>query len=100
MILHVGLETEAGDVLERCEDTIGAAKTVFNAADDSTAMLPFIDPYGETVFNLLQCGVLQDEWERVLANCPDALQPWALKVHGLIQKCAREPHVYLRFSGD
>lgn len=99
MVLDVFLEREDGTRIETARDLQGAADWVMSRSD-GTVCMQFIDPYGYTMFNRIQCGVLRDEWTRVLADAPAELQTWAAEAAGLIERCAAEFHLYVRFVGD
>lgn len=97
--LHVYLEPEGGARLTLCRDAVGAAKYVCSRSEGSTC-LRFIDPYGDTVFNRGQCAVLMVEWSVLTENAPPDLRPWMLDVAELVERCATDVHLYVRFEGD
>lgn len=97
--LHVYLERENGERLASCGDLVGAAPFV-RSKSEGTLCVRFIDAYGNTVFNRGQCGVLREEWLALVDGTPADLEPWVRCVSDLIERCANEIHLYLRFVGD
>jgi hypothetical protein len=63
--------------------------------------LRFVDPYGDTVFNRLQCKALSDDLcllrESGLGGTHDAL---IRQIESLVAECQHEVHLYVRFIGD
>ena len=99
MHIDAHLEREDGTKLETTRDLIGVADFL-RARSEGTACMRFIDPYGETVFNRGQCGVLLDEWAVLANDVPEDTQGWVNDVAQLIERCATDVHLYVRFSGD
>jgi hypothetical protein len=64
--------------------------------------LRFIDPYGQTVFNLLQLPVLLEELERVQRNTSATdLREHLKLLTSLVRKAqARGPHSFVTFAGE
>ena len=99
MHIDAHLEREDGSKLETIRDFAGVADFV-RSRSEGTTCLRFIDPYGETIFNRGQCGVLRDEWSALAADAPEDAQSWVNDVARLIERCATDMHLYVRFSGD
>ncbi len=97
--LQVHLEREDGTRLVSVWDRVGVADHVRSRSQDTTCM-KFIDPYGNTIFNRGQCGVLRDEWEVLVDDAPEDVRRWIGDVAKLIERCASDMHLYVRFSGD
>ncbi len=101
MGIVVQLVDERGRLLATAADPHDFVDRVADRAHDDLRMLSWLDPYGDTVFNQLQMPAFLDDWSRIrafIAGDRDA-ETWR-RVRDLAERCAREPHVYLRFTGD
>lgn len=99
MYIDAHLEREDGTRLTTVRDGIGVADFVRSRSEGTTCMR-FIDPYGYTIFNRDQSGVLLLEWAALADGAPEDLVPWITGVADLILRCSAEIHMYVRFSGD
>jgi hypothetical protein len=97
--LQVHLEDEEGIRLVSVWDRVGVADFVWSRSE-GTICMRFIDRYGETIFNGGQCVVLRREWSALSDDAPENVRRWIADVAGLIERCATDVHLYLRFSGD
>lgn len=99
--MHVDahLEREDGTKLQTIRDFAGVADYLRSRSEGTTCMR-FIDPYGETIFNRGQCGVLREEWACLADGAPEHVQRWIDDVAKLIERCSSDMHLYVRFSGD
>jgi len=69
--------------------------------DTSFPMLGFIDEYGDTLFSRVQMQLFIPEWDRLMQNVTDIVDAeFLLKVRQMAERCAKEPHIFLRFVGD
>ena len=95
------LECERGEPLEQVEDPKDILHQLLPSEDHSYHYLRFIDWYGDTVFNRLQIPCFISEWD-ILAESAQTPDETALltRIRELAIRCAQEPHLYLRFSGD
>jgi hypothetical protein len=72
-----------------------------SANDSSSAVLRFIDPYGDTVINRLQAEPLVAELEPRLHEIPDeADRDRVADVVELLHRCSGGVHLYVWFVGD
>jgi len=98
---HVGLqrETEFGDILERFEDS-GIDLRVVQRAPANSAVLRFIDPYGNTLINQLQLVQLIAELREFVSQAVE--QDFCHNVERLVRflEASKGVHVYVRFVGD
>ena len=95
-------DEEHNNINEFVHDREGAIAKSLPVFDDTTyACARFIDPYGNTIFNYRQAGILLVEWDRLSSafSRQNAQEIWAA-VREMIVRCAREPHVFLKFTGD
>lgn len=97
--IQAHLESEDGTRLVSVWDRVGVADFVRSRSEGTTCMR-FIDPYGNTVFNRAQCGVLRDEWDVLGDGAPEAVRRWIDDVAALLERCSTDMHLYVRFSGD
>jgi hypothetical protein len=102
MSLRIRLEGERGEQYDTISDTHHLFwRLMQESAVKDTSCLRFIDPYGNTVFNRLQMPQLLKE----LADLHDFVNgteqvEFLSKVEEFVQRCAREPHLYIKIYGD
>ena len=101
MGFNIILEGEDREPLEQVEDPKNILHQLLPSEDVSYQCLRFIDWYGDTVFNRLQIQPLLSELDRVI-ECARTSEENALlaRIRELAVRCSKEPHLYLRFSGD
>ncbi|MBV9613081.1 MAG: hypothetical protein JO091_11450 [Acidobacteriaceae bacterium] len=69
--------------------------------DSSNPMLGSIDPYGDTVFNVIQINWFLSEWSAVLAKAQTAEeQELTSKITAMAQRVRDGIGLYLKFVGD
>lgn len=98
MAIGVQWQDEDGQVLSRYEGPL-LGSWLQDGADECSACLRFIDPYGDTTFNQFQIPVLLTELESLLARKPD----FGAQLGELIRfvSAARDQvHTYVKFIGD
>jgi len=72
-----------------------------NAPDANGHCLPFIDPYGDTMFNQLQLPHLIGELvEHRIKTSNEALSRTLYSLISYLQAAEERVHVYVRFIGD
>jgi hypothetical protein len=100
MAIDCWLVTVDGERVESVLDVAHGAKDLLRVSSD-TIFLRFIDPYGYTMFNRLQCLELHDEWTAAAAQLTtDEVRHWAVEVARLIRRCADEYGFFVRFVGE
>jgi len=69
--------------------------------DTRFTCLRFVDPYGDTLFNRLQVQLLLEDL-RVLETLAQSYeqQNAIQRIRALVEECQKEPHLYLKFTGD
>ena len=102
MGFNVQLENEDGEVAERLDDPAGLLYRVLpEQADNMFQYLPYIDRYGDTIFNRPQMEPFVREWDRLISNCRDLeVRRLLAEVTRLATACQNEVHLYLRFIGE
>ena len=101
MGINVRVESERAEVQAEVLDPQNLTAKLVAASKPTSCCLRFINPYGDTIFNILQLPVLVQELERVLASVSDPqLQAHARAVLDLANQAKGEAHTYLRFVGD
>jgi hypothetical protein len=96
MPISVELWSDLRDsIVERVHHGIRLKSTIFS--DPRIVLLRYVDPYGETVFNPVQCATLLAEIRLLLDKEPD---PDWLKVEEFARTCRDSPHTFLVFDGD
>lgn len=100
-IIMIALVDEHGAQTAKVEADTHLLDDLLPAYDDRAYQcLRFIDIYGDTVFNRLQMKDVAIEWERIAAASGSPVAPLFGEVRELIERCAHEPHTYLKFFGD
>lgn len=90
-----------GERVESALDVAHGAKDFLHQESPGTTFLRFIDPYGYTMFNRLQCIELLDEWVEAASGIEsETVRQWAMDVSVLIRRCALEFGYFVRFVGD
>jgi hypothetical protein len=101
MAFDIQLEDEQGAPLVKLPDTHNVLPRLLDRANDSSdCCLPFVDPYGNTVFNRLQMKSLIQELDRVSQGASANEIAFAYRLRELAVRCLEEVHLYLRFYGD
>jgi hypothetical protein len=102
MGFNVQLEGEDGLVTERISDSKGLLYSVLpQEANGAFQYLPFIDPYGDTVFNRPQMKPFLREWDRLMMASRNLEVRRSLgDVKRLAVACESGVHLYLRFVGE
>ena len=102
MGLSVRLEGELGDTAAQVNDPGNVLHRLLPSADDNaSAVLRYIDWYGDTVFNRLQMKPFLDEWRALRDRArSDDERKLVDEVRALAERCRDDPHLYLRFVGD
>ena len=96
------LEGERGKKLAEVTDEKNVLHRLLSGTDGSPGVcLPFIDWYGDTIFNRLQMKAFRAEWTALRKRTASKAESDLLAaVDELAGRCEQEPHLYLRFYGD
>lgn len=102
MSLTIVLQSELG---ERFAELADPANTILTLARETKLpknnLFRFIDPYGDTVFNRLQCKQLSDELDLVADAARSENEKRIVeRFRELIVECQQKPHRYIRIIGD
>jgi hypothetical protein len=102
MGVDVAWEDANGDVLENLvDDGNYVAKLMAYMPIGGSHCLAYIDEYGGTTFNRLQVPRLLEELDEIPTDALDArTREFLERLRGLAERCIREVHTYLKFSGD
>ncbi len=102
MGLDVILQTEFGEEEGTVADPHNVLVKLLPPPSDRTfRFLPFIDPYGNTVFNRLQVDELILELNRIQQQAISAREVELLdQIKELAERVKRGIHMYLKFEGD
>lgn len=100
MSIEVEWRDEHGSSLRQLQDAALHRQDVERAPEESVC-LRFVDPYGDTVFNLLQVPVLMAELAyAVAAAADDAARARLERVLEFLSNAPDDVHVYACFVGD
>ncbi len=101
----LSLEDDSGNIVETMGIGIQEIQRLIyeNIAQDElrkTFCLQFIDPWGDTIFNRVQLGVLKNEFEVLLDKCKTSEEKE--KLQSIIEFIAKGEKLYtfVRFYGD
>lgn len=102
MGLSIVLQDERGARVDGVLDPTNVLHRLLpTAGDTSSRCLRYVDWYGDTVFNRLQMGDVLDELQTLFRNARAGEEKELLgRIIDLANKCKREPHLYVKFSGD
>lgn len=101
MGIEVQLRRESGEVLATVSDPQMVLSRAASLVFDDTRLFKYMVPWGNAVFNHSQAADLQDDIRQLqaihagtpLGKILDAMVP-------LVDRLAKETHVYLWFMGD
>ena len=99
MAIDVQWQDERGVCISRYDGPPIEGRLPARAASDS-ACLRFIDPYGDTTFNLSQIEVLERELESLQLGDDAELAQQRDALLAFIQRMPDRLHRYLKFIGD
>lgn len=102
MGFNIQLEGEDGVANERVDDPKGLLYDLLPQEPNGVFhYLPFIDRYGDTIFNRPQMEPLLYEWNQLILGCRDLETRRLLEnVKRLAMACQNGVHLYLRFVGE
>jgi hypothetical protein len=102
MGITVAMTTEHGLVEKQVEDPSQILNRLLPTEDDkSFHLLRYIDPYGDTVFNILQLDDFLSEWARLRERAMSPIETELLSaIEALARECRQHAHQYLKFVGD
>jgi hypothetical protein len=102
MGFNIQLEDERGAAVEQIDDPKGLLYEILpKEASPAFQLLPFIDPYGDTVFNRPQMGPFLREWDQLIGGSRDLeVRRLLTEVKRLASACENGVHMYLRFVGE
>lgn len=102
MALTVTLEDERGTVIDELLDPQNVVVRLIepSAHKGEIALLQYVDPYADTIFNRLQMRDVLRDITTLMAKANDDAIAIVEKLSELAERCTREPHLYLKFHGD
>jgi hypothetical protein len=101
MGINVQLRRESGEIV----DQVGDPKMVLSRAAhkklSGTRLLRYVVPWGDAIFNQAQAADLSNDVADVKRENPDTpLVQLLSDIEPLVERLARETHLYLWFVGD
>src|SRR3954471_8656435 len=100
MPITVRIQDERGVALDDGWDDVRSSEAL-GAPDANGHCLPFIDPYGDTVFNQLQLAHLIGElMEHRIRTKSERLTRTLDSLISYLQTAEERVHVYVKFIGD
>lgn len=102
MGINVSLIDENGTEIDAELDDRNVLKNIITTVDDASFVcLPFIDPYGDTIFNRLQAEVIVKELQAISKGYSSIKERGKIAaIINLAERCRAEPHLFLKFIGD
>jgi hypothetical protein len=101
----IKLEDERGEIIEALKIHIGEVfrlidKNMSEEELSKTFCLQFIDPWGDTIFNRVQIGILIKEFENLFDKCQTKEEREKTRSIITFISKAEELHTFVRFYGD
>lgn len=102
----ITIETERGEVIDsigiRISEFTGAIYRNYGKGElTQTRCLQFIDPYGDTTFNMLQKRILVNELKSLSSSLGDPMtRDYLGRVIDFLSKYQDDVHIYVKFHGD
>jgi len=102
MGLEIVLQDEHGRLLDSVVDPTNILHRLLPQSNDTDSRcLRYVDWYGDTLFNRQQVDDLLEELQVLLDNAREYPEKELLgRIMDFARRCKREPHLYLKFSGD
>ena len=102
MGVNVYLEIEGGKQIVTLLDPHGIICRLLPMGDEHFALLRYVDPYGDTVFNRLQMEQILKELEQLKKSRGRSAEEmeYIRQLEDMARQCQSEPHLYLKFYGD
>lgn len=102
MGLGIFLQDERGTRIDGVDDPTNILHRLLPPADDTLSRcLRYVDWYGDTVFNRQQIGDVLEELHLLSKKARSGDEKQLLgRIIDLARRCKREPHLYVKFSGD
>jgi hypothetical protein len=103
MSFSVYLVSESGAVIDGpCIDPTNVLGKLLPSSEEAPgALLAYVDPYGDTIFNGLQARWFMVEWAALpLHGLNDEEVRFLSTVGSLAERCIGETHSYLKIVGD
>ena len=101
MPLSIVRETEGGADLQRVDDVEDVIiELIGRVGRERLRLLGYVDPYGDTVFNQLQCADVLGDVEKLGEVASPHQRQLLAQVRELVQRCKREVHEYVKLYGD
>ena len=100
MGIDTRIESESGALIRELSDPHSLLSCLIPVKTPGHC-LPFIDPYGDTLFNQLQIPHLIDELHAVSKTCDEpSVRRHVEAVLELARTAQGQAHIYVRFVGD
>jgi hypothetical protein len=101
MGIDAQLRAESGEVLSEVGDGNMVLSLATNSQLSSTRLLRYLVPWGDAIFNQAQASHLADDIAKVKGDYPGSPLSEALsEIEPLVERLAKESHLYLWFVGD
>lgn len=98
----IRLVEEGGDVEEELQDIVGLVDEVIICHSRShQGLARYIDPYGKTSFNGIQCAALIDELSSIAhSDLTDKRRLHLDQLINILRRASTEVHLHVLFLGD
>ncbi len=103
MPMSAQLVSERGEVIEEVFDEESRLTPLIELVPEyeSTHCIQYINPYGDTIFNIMQLSRFLEEWKMVEAQAvTEEEKQLASAVQRLAVLAEEENHMYIKFVGD
>jgi hypothetical protein len=101
MGINVQLRREDGKIVNEVSDPKMVLSRAAHKKFSDTRLLRYLTPWGDAIFNQAQAADLANDISNMKnANPRDPLSDLLSEIEPLVEKLARESHLYLWFVGD
>lgn len=98
------VDDENGKTIDSFQDDYKLVGIIHQTLSESelskTHCLQYIDPYGDTTFNMLQKPVLVRELRSLQSKCDSETRDYLQPIIGFLIRHEHEFHTYVKFYGD
>jgi len=98
-MIRVVIQDEDGNEVS---EGVDVPTSLLSRLDDPRfSCLRYVDPYGDTVFNRVQLSDLLQDLRTIGQSCQARdHEPEMRRIERLVERCQKEPHLYVRMIGD
>lgn len=101
MGIDVQLRKESGEIVDEADDSKMVLSRASHQTFSGTRLLTYLTPWGDAIFNQAQAADLANDITMIKSQNPNTpLFQLLSTIEPLVERLARETHLYLWFVGD